>query len=129
MPIVVRRVRARCRHTNFEIFKMREKDIPVDVLELKDKIVAFAWEPKVRSLVVVVVVSSRSRSSVCDACGAGQADVHHSRRRLAAGRVVLRGALPGARASRRVNLALQVEKKGVILLTKLDKRPANTIVW
>eukprot|EP01136_Pigoraptor_vietnamica_P027141 Opistho-1_new@83101 len=31
--------------TNFEFFRMREKGIPVDVLELKDTIMAFAWEP------------------------------------------------------------------------------------
>ncbi|KJE97726.1 hypothetical protein CAOG_09132 [Capsaspora owczarzaki ATCC 30864] len=32
-------------YTNFEIFRMREKGIPVDVLEIKDTILAFAWEP------------------------------------------------------------------------------------
>lgn len=30
---------------NFEIFHMREKDIPVDSVEIKDLIQAFAWEP------------------------------------------------------------------------------------
>lgn len=30
---------------NFEIFHMREKDIPVDSVEIKDIIQAFAWEP------------------------------------------------------------------------------------
>lgn len=30
---------------NFEIFHMREKDIPVDSVEIKDNILAFAWEP------------------------------------------------------------------------------------
>jgi translation initiation factor 3 subunit B len=30
---------------NFEIFHMREKDIPVDSVEIKDTILAFAWEP------------------------------------------------------------------------------------
>lgn len=30
---------------NFEIFHMREKDIPVDSVELKELILAFAWEP------------------------------------------------------------------------------------
>lgn len=30
---------------NFEIFHMREKDIPVDSVEIKDMILAFAWEP------------------------------------------------------------------------------------
>lgn len=30
---------------NFEIFRLRQKDIPVEVLEIEDNIVAFAWEP------------------------------------------------------------------------------------
>jgi len=30
---------------NFEIFHMREKQIPVDSIEIKEPIVAFAWEP------------------------------------------------------------------------------------
>eukprot|EP00128_Syssomonas_multiformis_P000462 Colp12_sorted_trinity150504_noHs@15252 len=32
--------------TNFELFRIREKQCPVDVVELKDSIQAFAWEPK-----------------------------------------------------------------------------------
>jgi len=32
-------------HATFEIFRMRSKNIPVEVLELKDTILAFAWEP------------------------------------------------------------------------------------
>jgi translation initiation factor 3 subunit B len=31
--------------TNFEIFRMREKDVPVDVFEHEDAIAALAWEP------------------------------------------------------------------------------------
>ncbi|XP_070617473.1 eukaryotic translation initiation factor 3 subunit B [Erythrolamprus reginae] len=31
--------------TNFEIFRMREKQVPVDVMEMKESIIAFAWEP------------------------------------------------------------------------------------
>lgn len=31
--------------SNFEIFRMRQKDVPVETLELADKITAFAWEP------------------------------------------------------------------------------------
>lgn len=30
---------------NFEIFRLRQKNIPVEVLEIEDNIVAFAWEP------------------------------------------------------------------------------------
>lgn len=31
---------------NLEIFRVREKDIPVEVIEIKDTVIAFAWEPK-----------------------------------------------------------------------------------
>ncbi|KAF7242985.1 Eukaryotic translation initiation factor 3 subunit B [Varanus komodoensis] len=31
--------------TNFEIFRMKEKQVPVDVVEMKESIIAFAWEP------------------------------------------------------------------------------------
>ncbi|KAN0060482.1 Translation initiation factor 3 subunit b [Thecaphora frezii] len=31
---------------NLEIFRMREKDFPVEVIELKDPVTAFAWEPQ-----------------------------------------------------------------------------------
>lgn len=32
--------------TNFEIFRVREKNVPVELLEYKEKVVQFAWEPK-----------------------------------------------------------------------------------
>ena len=32
-------------YTNFELFKIRSKHIPIEVLEHKDHILAFAWEP------------------------------------------------------------------------------------
>jgi len=31
--------------TNFELFFMKEKNVPIEVLELKHSIIAFAWEP------------------------------------------------------------------------------------
>eukprot|EP00698_Gefionella_okellyi_P017430 TRINITY_DN5092_c0_g1_i1.p1 TRINITY_DN5092_c0_g1~~TRINITY_DN5092_c0_g1_i1.p1 ORF type:complete len:690 (+),score=178.25 TRINITY_DN5092_c0_g1_i1:41-2071(+) len=31
--------------TNFELFRVKEKNIPVDLLEFKEKVTAFAWEP------------------------------------------------------------------------------------
>lgn len=30
---------------NFEIFRIREKDIPIEVIELEENVIAFAWEP------------------------------------------------------------------------------------
>jgi translation initiation factor 3 subunit B len=32
--------------TSFELFRVRDKEVPVEVLELKDHVIAFAWEPK-----------------------------------------------------------------------------------
>ena len=32
--------------TTFEMFRVRDKDVPVEPLEIKDPVVAFAWEPK-----------------------------------------------------------------------------------
>jgi len=42
---VDRQVKNKQTLTNFELFVMRKKDIPVEVLEHKDAIIAFAWEP------------------------------------------------------------------------------------
>lgn len=33
-------------YTTFELFRMRDKDIPIEIAEIKDQIIAFAWEPK-----------------------------------------------------------------------------------
>lgn len=33
-------------YTDFELFRMREKDIPIDHMELKEPVIEFAWEPK-----------------------------------------------------------------------------------
>ena len=42
---VARRKTKKTMTTNFEVFRMREKDIPIEVVELDDVIHAFAWEP------------------------------------------------------------------------------------
>jgi len=31
---------------NFEIFRLKEKNVPVEILEMEDEVIAFAWEPK-----------------------------------------------------------------------------------
>lgn len=33
------------KYCNLELFRLREKDVPVQVIEIKDAVVAFAWEP------------------------------------------------------------------------------------
>lgn len=39
--------------TNFELFRMREKDVPMETLEMREKIIAFAWEPKGQHFAVI----------------------------------------------------------------------------
>lgn len=45
----VKKEKDECKYTgmyyNFEIFHMREKNVPVDIIEIKEPIHAFAWEP------------------------------------------------------------------------------------
>jgi translation initiation factor 3 subunit B len=51
--------------TSFEFFRVREKDVPIEGLELKDTVVAFAWEPKGSQFAVIHSESSgTSRSNV-----------------------------------------------------------------
>ncbi|KAL8162186.1 hypothetical protein V2J09_013675 [Rumex salicifolius] len=43
-------------YTGFELFRIRERDIPIEVLELEnknDKVLAFAWEPKGHRFAVI----------------------------------------------------------------------------
>ncbi|TVU10085.1 hypothetical protein EJB05_43593 [Eragrostis curvula] len=43
-------------YTGFELFRMKERDIPIEVLELdnkNDKIIAFAWEPNGQRFAVI----------------------------------------------------------------------------
>ncbi|CAG8453165.1 798_t:CDS:2 [Diversispora eburnea] len=39
--------------TNLEIFRVREKDIPVEVIEVKDMVIAFSWEPKGERFIII----------------------------------------------------------------------------
>ncbi|KAG8760272.1 Translation initiation factor 3 subunit b [Serendipita sp. 396] len=38
---------------NLEIFRLREKDIPVEVVEPKDTVIEFAWEPKGERFIII----------------------------------------------------------------------------
>jgi len=46
--------------TNFEIFRMRSKDIPIETLELETNIVAFAWEPHGHKFAIIHTGSAGS---------------------------------------------------------------------
>lgn len=48
---------------NFEIFHMREKDIPVDSVEIKELILAFAWEPVGTKFAIIHGESSNANVS------------------------------------------------------------------
>lgn len=51
--------------TNFELFRMREKGLPIEVLELKDEIViAFAWEPKDKRFALIHCPEDAPRTNV-----------------------------------------------------------------
>jgi translation initiation factor 3 subunit B len=50
-------------HTSFELFRMREKDIPIEVLEMKGtQIIAFAWEPRERRFAIIHSPDSATQS-------------------------------------------------------------------
>lgn len=40
-------------YTNLEFFRINEKNIPVEVVELKDTVINFAWEPKGERFVII----------------------------------------------------------------------------
>jgi len=50
--------------TSFEFFRVREKNVPIEGLELKDTVVAFAWEPKGHGFAIIHSEASGARSNV-----------------------------------------------------------------
>lgn len=86
---------------NFEIFRMREKDFPVEVVELKDPVTAFAWEPHGSHF---AVISSNDPN--------------------------LGMAAPGITIKTQLNLFHVDSKKGDFRLLKmLDNKTCNTVFW
>ncbi|XP_028825038.1 eukaryotic translation initiation factor 3, subunit Ba [Denticeps clupeoides] len=61
--------------TNFEIFRMREKQVPVDVVEMKESIIAFAWEPNGSKFAVLHGESPRINSSFYHVKNNGKIDL------------------------------------------------------
>jgi len=53
-------------HYNFEIFHLKEKNVPMDSMEIKDKIMAFAWEPVGSKFAIVTAVGNSF--NVCFYC-------------------------------------------------------------
>jgi translation initiation factor 3 subunit B len=60
--------------TTFELYRMREKDIPIEALEMKEPIVAFAWEPKGDRF--AIVHGSGARNDVSFYTMRGQGNKH-----------------------------------------------------
>jgi len=55
------------KQTNFELYRMKEKGIPVDVLTLEDKVLAFAWEPSGTRFAIIhtpFTATSEAKTSV-----------------------------------------------------------------
>jgi translation initiation factor 3 subunit B len=62
---VARRKSRKTLTTNFEIFRCRDRDIPVEVVELGDpNVVAFAWEPRGRTFAVVHTATEGGRQGI-----------------------------------------------------------------
>jgi len=86
---------------NFELFRMREKDYPVEVVELKDPVTAFAWEPNGSHF---VVISSNDPN--------------------------LGAVAPGITIKTQVNFFHLDAKKGDFRLLKtIDNKTCNTVFW
>ncbi|XP_074648217.1 eukaryotic translation initiation factor 3 subunit B-like [Tubulanus polymorphus] len=60
---------------NFEIFRMREKQIPVDKVEMKEPIIAFAWEPTGHKFSFIHGESTRISVSFYQVRPAGRVDL------------------------------------------------------
>ncbi len=44
--VKVDKLKKKTTYTDFELFRLREKDIPTEQIEIKENIIAFAWEPE-----------------------------------------------------------------------------------
>ena len=62
--------------TNFEVFRMREKDIPIEVVELDDSIAAFAWEPSGSRFAIIHGEGSRASVSIYSVLGRKVSRLH-----------------------------------------------------
>ncbi|KAL9938441.1 hypothetical protein V8E36_003064 [Tilletia maclaganii] len=87
--------------SNLELFRMREKDLPVEVIELKDPVTTFAWEPNGSHF---ALISSNDPN--------------------------LNSAAPGQSVKTQLSFYHMDPKKGDFRLLKtLDNKTCNTIFW
>lgn len=48
---------------NFEIFRMREKDIPIEQVEIKEDVISFAWEPQGTKFSIISSSETNSKTN------------------------------------------------------------------
>jgi translation initiation factor 3 subunit B len=54
--------------SNLEIFRIREKDVPVEVVEVKEQISSFAWEPEGRKFIIITSKDPSQKGAVNSVC-------------------------------------------------------------
>ncbi|KAF3687879.1 Eukaryotic translation initiation factor 3 subunit B [Channa argus] len=97
--------------TNFEIFRMREKQVPVDVVEMKESIIAFAWEPNGSKFAVLHGESPRINASFYHVKNNGKID-------LISGQCILAVDIPGSSSSEK--------QQGPFLSAALETQTPNS---
>ncbi|KAK9472567.1 uncharacterized protein V1510DRAFT_417105 [Dipodascopsis tothii] len=107
--------------TNLEFFRMREKNIPIELVELKETVVNFAWEPKGDRLVIISTGDLTPVATGPAGAGAGRA-----------GAAVLAPA-PQSTGETTVSFYGLERSKGVNGLFRqirtLEKKNSNSLFW
>ncbi|KAL6082665.1 hypothetical protein STEG23_005865, partial [Scotinomys teguina] len=122
--------------TNFEIFRMREKQVPVDVVEMKETIIAFAWEPNGSKFAVLHGEAPRISVSFYHVKSNGKIELISSSPKVTSGFVSelyvdSDFASPPQGCTVLAGKALTTVPSQVLafLAEMFDKQQANTIFW
>lgn len=103
-------------YTNLEFFRLEERDIPVEVVELKETVVNFSWEPRTDRFVIISFLDSGAAATP----GAGAAAA---------------GLGSGAPINRNIVSFYDLDKAAAAstgkwkLLKKLEKKNWNSLYW
>ncbi|KAJ2770203.1 Translation initiation factor 3 subunit b [Coemansia nantahalensis] len=100
------------RFTNLEIFRTGEKEVPVDVVELKDSAMAFDWEPTEASFRFAILHTEDPTPPPTNMAGMAMATVKTS---VSLYSFVRKGKL--------------VQKEGFQLLKTLENKTARSLKW
>lgn len=100
--------------TNLEFFRLQERDIPVEAIELKDTVINFAWEPKGTKFITVAMPYIPNQPQQATAPGVA----------------------PGPTNNNILSFyGLEENKKAAVsnsswkLLKSYEKKPTNSIYW